>query len=338
MDARSTTIVAVSAVLGFLATLVVALRFWARHLMRQKFGVDDALLVFALLLTLGVVVIDIIAATWSRVGEHEIFDTDGPDAGMPLPWEIQRESITLFSIQVLHTCTMPAIKAYTLAFYLRIFVSRGFKKLTYAVGAYVFCWWVAVILVNIFQCQPVSSVSLISKCLMGPEFLRAQQAAGVLNVLSDFVIIVMPIPVVMRLHMPMQHKVTLVAIFLTGSLVLVAGIARTVSYFQTPQNEDFSYHDYYFLIWTSIEPCMALIGASIPACRPVFHHFSPESLIGSIRSAFSLRSVRSRDDTNGSSSRMDSQRLRGSSIDDLQSSEHVSQKFELEERVSVTEV
>lgn len=142
--------------------------------------------------------IDIIAATWSRVGEHEIFDTDGPDAGMPLPWEIQRESIvrspvfdlasfrgacplleprvlmflcyyqTLFSIQVLHTCTMPAIKAYTLAFYLRIFVSRGFKKLTYAVGAYVFCWWVAVILVNIFQCQPVSSVSLISKCLMGP--------------------------------------------------------------------------------------------------------------------------------------------------------------------------
>jgi len=279
-------------------------------------------------------VIDIIAATWSRVGEHEIFVTDGPDAGMPLPWEVSRESITLFSIQILHTCAMPTIKAYTLALYLRIFVYQAFRKLIWVVGAYVFCWWVAVILVNIFQCQPVSSVSLISKCIPPTEYLIALQVAGILNVLSDFVIIVMPIPVVMKLQMPMQHKITVVAILLTSSLVLVAGIGRTVSYFQTPHDYDYSYHDYYFLIWTSIEPCMALIGASLPACRPAFHHFSPESLFGSIRSAFSLRSMRSRNDRPENISIKDSQQLRGSSTEGLQLQEHVSQKFELDERVS----
>lgn len=48
MHARSTTIVVVSAVLGFLATLTVGLRFWARHIKSTKFGLDDVLLLLAL--------------------------------------------------------------------------------------------------------------------------------------------------------------------------------------------------------------------------------------------------------------------------------------------------
>lgn len=48
MDARAKTILAVSAMLGFLASLAVVLRFWARQLKRQKFGIDDILLILAL--------------------------------------------------------------------------------------------------------------------------------------------------------------------------------------------------------------------------------------------------------------------------------------------------
>ncbi|CAG8957345.1 hypothetical protein HYFRA_00010771 [Hymenoscyphus fraxineus] len=327
MNARSTTIVAVSAVLGILAVLVVSLRFQARHMQRQKLGVDDALLLTALVLTIGVVVIDIIAATWARVGEHEIFITEGPEAGYPFQWEIDRQSIVLFTIQILHTCAMPTIKAYTLVFYLRIFVFRRFKMLVFAVGLYVFLWWVAVILIALFQCQPVGGTySLISKCLMGREFLKAQQIAGVLNVISDLVIILMPIPVVLKLQMPMQHKMTVVGIFLTGSMVLVAGIGRTISYYQTPHDYDFSYHDYYFLIWTSIEPCMAIIGACLPSCRPIFKHYSPESIVRSIRTAFSLRSTSSRNEVYADTDREATRNRPGSSTDGLQLSEHISSK------------
>lgn len=48
MHARPRTIVVVSAVLGFLAILTVTGRFWARRIQRQKFGIDDALLIIAL--------------------------------------------------------------------------------------------------------------------------------------------------------------------------------------------------------------------------------------------------------------------------------------------------
>lgn len=53
-------------------------------------------------------------------------------------------------------------------------------------------------------------------------------------------------------------------------------------------------HDYLVFVWTSVEPCMGIIGACLPSIRPIFRGFSPESLVGSIRSAFSLHSIGSR--------------------------------------------
>ena len=41
-----------------------------------------------------------------------------------------------------------------------------------------------------------------------------------LNVVSDCVIVAMPIPVVLKLKMPIQDRVALVGIFLTGSLYM----------------------------------------------------------------------------------------------------------------------
>lgn len=72
-------------------------------------------------------------------------------------------------IPLRYFCAMPAIKAFTLAFYLRLFfISKGFRRLIEAVGAYVFCWWVAVLSVTIFQCHPIGpihSLSTMRQCI-----------------------------------------------------------------------------------------------------------------------------------------------------------------------------
>jgi len=41
---------------------------------------------------------------------------------------------------------------------------------------------------------------------------------GIFNVVSDFYILFIPIPVVLKLHLPMQKKIGVVAIFMTGLL------------------------------------------------------------------------------------------------------------------------
>ena len=45
------------------------------------------------------------------------------------------------------------------------------------------------------------------------------------------------------------------------------------------------------MYWTVPETCIAVVCACLPTLRPIFISMSPESIIGSIRSALSLRSL-----------------------------------------------
>ncbi|KAF2190341.1 hypothetical protein K469DRAFT_443815, partial [Zopfia rhizophila CBS 207.26] len=47
------------------------------------------------------------------------------------------------------------------------------------------------------------------------------------------------------------------------------------------------------MYWTIPETCIAVVGACLPTLRPLFHGWSPESVIGSVRSALSLGSLTS---------------------------------------------
>lgn len=46
------------------------------------------------------------------------------------------------------------------------------------------------------------------------------------------------------------------------------------------------------MYWTIPECCMAVVCACLPTLRPLFRGWSPESVLGSMRSAISLHSVR----------------------------------------------
>jgi hypothetical protein len=69
--------------------------------------------------------------------------------------------------------------------------------------------------------------------------------------------------------------------------------------------------------YTVPENCLAVVAACLPTLRPLFQGFSPESIIGSIRSAISLHSRNSAETTNDNSSKPNSDSTVGfTKIDD----------------------
>ena len=50
------------------------------------------------------------------------------------------------------------------------------------------------------------------------SFNAINQASGVFNVISDFVILILPMPCVWKLRMPQKKKILMTAIFATGFL------------------------------------------------------------------------------------------------------------------------
>ena len=103
--------------------------------------------------------------------------------------------------------------------YYRIFgVSRGFRYTLAVAECIVASYFLACLLVAIFECNPVPyywDKSIPGSCVNQTQFYRWN---GVANLLVDFMILSLTFPMVWRLKIAFRQKVTLSSIFLVGTL------------------------------------------------------------------------------------------------------------------------
>lgn len=61
----------------------------------------------------------------------------------------------LLAFECLYVTAVAAVKLSILAMYLRIFPSREFRIGAWVIGSTIIAWWIAIVLVCIFQCNPI---------------------------------------------------------------------------------------------------------------------------------------------------------------------------------------
>jgi len=111
----------------------------------------------------------------------------------------------------------------------------------------------------------------------------------------DFIIVALPVPMVVRLHMLTERKVAVLSVFALGAVAVAASIIRLIIFyhakevaFQPGQDNDLLLTQ--ILFWSFIESALALIACCLPLVHSVFLKSSIESAVRSIRSLASLRS------------------------------------------------
>ncbi|KAI4087470.1 MAG: hypothetical protein LQ344_006759 [Seirophora lacunosa] len=156
-----------------------------------------------------------------------------------------------------------------LLFYYRVFAIRQFKGVLYILAAFVTCYVLSVDFACLFQCTPVQSFwdeAVPGHCINIDHMFIA---SGSMNVVLDFIIFALPIPLLWRLRTSFNQKIVLTAIF------TVAGLYSSPSpYFSVAANPSLSQrgHRNYINagIWTVAEPSVAVICACLPSLRPLF--------------------------------------------------------------------
>ena len=125
----------------------------------------------------------------------------------------------LLSAEVVSGFAIMAIKFSILYLYHRIFfVVRSFTITLWAVGIFIICYCIMQSFASIFQCMPIYSnweVGVEHYCInvdLGATILAA------LNVLTDFVILILPMPLLYKLQKPLKQKLQIMGIFLLGGL------------------------------------------------------------------------------------------------------------------------
>ena len=127
-------------------------------------------------------------------------------------------------VQVFYVASAVAIKTSLILLYYRLFsLLRWFRWELVLVWILVVLYFIVVVLVAILECKPVSYIWDESipggTCINRYEFYRWN---GVVNLILDFMILTLTMPVIWHLQLKSRQKVSLTVVFLLGLLYVFA--------------------------------------------------------------------------------------------------------------------
>ncbi|KAI9901072.1 hypothetical protein N3K66_002889 [Trichothecium roseum] len=184
--------------------------------------------------------------------------------------DLRRALRYFFFAQTPYKVTVGLNKLAAVALYLRIFPSAGFRLWSLGAAALVVAWSVASVGATVFQCVPIRaawdrSAAEGATCIDSASFWVAY---AVMNVLTDVLVLVLPIPPLVKLQMGWRSKVMLLIAFGFGIVVTVTSILRTTSVSNSVRNKaDITWNFIDRGMWTLIEANLGIVAACLPALQ-----------------------------------------------------------------------
>ncbi|KAK2000545.1 hypothetical protein LX36DRAFT_571998 [Colletotrichum falcatum] len=262
--------------LAVLALLAVVLRLVARYLQRHQLKADDWTIVFSLLLV-GVTVGLSIAGGAHGAGDH--IWTVSP-LGLRRIFEVGFSCLftpehILYVYTLVYGSACAAIKISILLFYQRIFITTATSfRISMIVGYFLSISFPIIILITMANaCKPVSFywnefVGEKGECIDINKFYLAM---GIFNMFTDIVLLLIPIPQILGLQMSARRKLAVCSILLLGSLVCVTSIVRIWYLDVFIKAQDITWMMGPVLIFSAIEPAVAIVSACLPHLAPLRH-------------------------------------------------------------------
>jgi hypothetical protein len=210
-DAQS-NILACNITVVVLATVAVAVRFWARRIGPDGYRLDDSLIAAALVVGWGLVGATI-AATNNGLGQHWRAVLAAGESSVITEGQAYLASGILFVVAI------ALVKISALLLYTRIFGNRqSLLVAAWVIGMFTIVWSAVVVVVSCLQCRPIAALwdpSIQGTCINGWSFFVV---TGALNTITDLVVLVLPVPAILGLQLQKFERCSLAAVFLIGTM------------------------------------------------------------------------------------------------------------------------
>ncbi|KAI1340212.1 hypothetical protein F5Y15DRAFT_51707 [Xylariaceae sp. FL0016] len=263
-DAKGHYVIIAGAITNSLAFAVLIARLYTRYFIINQMGVDDLMAVLSMVATIGMNVSQCINATGS-LGRHMY------DLNFPVDFPI---FLKLFWInEIWYNIAMFFIKMTFLFQYYRVFRQVQAMRITYVVAMVLIGGWcLGQILAVIFACIPIDGFwdkSIDAKC-------QDQQTGVYLNavgvLVTDLIILFLPLPSLMKLKLPGSQKVALLGIFSIGIFTSTISIVRLTT---LSGGSDFTYDTWSSACWSIAELCSGIMAAALATIRPLVGRVLP---------------------------------------------------------------
>ncbi|KAK0509450.1 hypothetical protein JMJ35_007844 [Cladonia borealis] len=244
-----------------LPTIFVILRLISRKVSQAGYWWDDVWVTIACALCYIQCTCVLISERHNGFGRH-IYVLENPLGK-------QREFLKiLYVYEIGYYTSTSAVKIAILTFYRRIFPVQQLRLLLYIAMGVVAAYFTAAGFATIFQCTPIHrywDLTQPGRCVNGDNILIVP---GAVNCVLDFLIIILPLPLLWRLRTSVPQKGVLTGIFICAGFVCIISIIRLVVLSRLT-NFDVTWNFSDSAIWSTAEPCMGVISACLTTLRPL---------------------------------------------------------------------
>ncbi|RAH66283.1 uncharacterized protein BO66DRAFT_422991 [Aspergillus aculeatinus CBS 121060] len=253
---RAPGIIACASITLAASAVAVVLRLISRSIMSMRLGMDDYLMLLALFFNAAFTA-SIFVTIHFGMGKHIVYVTSAEHLTL---------SITIAEcFYILNIC---ATKLSILTFFPRIFPQRWFRLMTWSMSFVVIASNLSSVIATWLQCIPLRHAwdpTVPATCI---DYYAVVVFSGATNVVTDFIILGMPLSVIHQLQISDRKRRMLVLVFAVGFGACIASILRCVEA-QALKSPDASWDRAGAIACTSVECCVAMITACLPSMRPL---------------------------------------------------------------------
>ncbi|KAK8063981.1 hypothetical protein PG996_008633 [Apiospora saccharicola] len=253
------------------AFVVLMIRLYTRlFVLKRGLLPDDYLVIVAMALSVGFIITTFKAAEYG-LGRH-LYD-------VPFDEYSPHFLIYMTASTVIWALSVTTAKMSILLLYLQLSPVPKVRWTVYFTLFVLVSYSLIATFTTIFGCVPIEAtwnyspaVHAGAACLDRKDAIYATSS---LNIITDFTILLLPIPMFWNLQMPRRQKAALISLFLAGGVVCIVAIVRTVSMPKLWNNFDYTWLvvDQYVLCFIEID--LGIICACVCTIRPFFRKHLP---------------------------------------------------------------
>jgi len=264
-DGRNDVIVCT--VLGVFSTATTLLRLLSRRILGSAYMLDDYLAIGATIVMILNLCLHVTMVVHGGVGNN----IDKVDKG-----DVEYDLKALIPSQCLYAISLALAKTSLLALYMRIFgIQRWVRIHIWVLAGVIWAWAASTILESFLICRPFAFNwdTSIPGGVCGNRN-AAFIAAGALSMMTDVLVIVVPLPSIWALNMTLPRKLSLCLIFCLGFFVSALSIIRMIALGKI-NFKDVTHSLIKPLLWSIMEIQLAVVVVNLPLLQPIVARLFP---------------------------------------------------------------
>ncbi|KAG9228669.1 hypothetical protein BJ875DRAFT_446670 [Amylocarpus encephaloides] len=271
----------VTIIFTVLAFFFICLRIFARFVVLEDGRKDEIAIIGSMISAIGLLSATVYEVKWglgektaTRTPEEltNFFHRKPNCLNLPV---LDNEAIGLYVAIIFYNISLSLTKFSIVLQYLRVFTQGPTRLAAKFALIFIILYSLESICISIFACIPVSAFwdhSVAGHCV-DKKFLWFFNAS--FNILTDLILLIVPMPALSKLFLPTKQKVLLMLLFGLGGFGCLVSVLRLQSLYIVSVTDDIVLRNADSSMWSNIEVNVGITCASLQTIRPVLQRCFP---------------------------------------------------------------